>query len=186
MPPPIQPDSQLWGSAPFFKDLFTRPLTSLVAFFFALSTIQDPGSLTVVHSGVPDPCAAIAGRVWVNASEVRACFASFQVDLEEKANVGAIYNSPYLLFFLLRLTSSPITRFYPLVLGSSTSTHPPITRSGPPSRLALTFSGISSTTSSGSKRPISRMISSSTLMFHALSRSCATATPGISTAVTIV
>ena len=98
MPPPIQPASQFWGSAPFFKDLFTRPLTSLVAFFFALSAIQDPGLLTVEHSGAPDPCAAIARKKWVAPSEVRACFTSFPVDSVEKASVSAIYDPPYLQF----------------------------------------------------------------------------------------
>ena len=98
MPPPIHPDSQLWGSAPFFKDLFTRPLTSLVTFFFALSAIQDPGLLTIEHPGALDPCAAIADKKWVAPSEVRACFTSFQVDLVEKANVGANRDPPYLPF----------------------------------------------------------------------------------------
>ena len=110
MPPPIQPGSQFWGSAPFFKDLFTRPLTSLVTFFFALSAIQDPGLLTIEHSGALDPCAEIAGRDWVNASEVRACFTSFQVDPVEKANVSAIYKPVLPAVPLHLLTSSPITR----------------------------------------------------------------------------
>jgi hypothetical protein len=39
-------------------------------------------------SEVPDPCAAIAGKVWVPPQDVRACFVSFDVDPEIKANVN--------------------------------------------------------------------------------------------------
>ena len=92
MPPPIQPDSQLWRSALFsFKDLFARSLASLVTLFFALSALPNPGLLTVNHSGAPtDPCAAISGKKWVAPSDVRACFTSFKVDKVEKDNVSAI------------------------------------------------------------------------------------------------
>ena len=35
-----------------------------------------------------DPCAAIAGQEWVSPKDVRACFSSFPVDPEIKANVS--------------------------------------------------------------------------------------------------
>lgn len=48
-----------------------------------------------------DPCAAIAGKKWVAPKDVRACFTSFQVDPEIKANVSYWYPQ-YLVLFLTR------------------------------------------------------------------------------------
>ena len=96
MPPPIPPDSRLWGLALSFKDLFVRALASLTTLFFALSAIPDPDLLNIKHSGEPDPCAVISGQKWVAPSDVRACFTSFEVNQVEKANVGGTYSSPYL------------------------------------------------------------------------------------------
>ena len=97
MAPPIQPDPQLLGSAASsFKGLFARLLAPLATLFFALSSISDPGQLTVQPLERPDPCAAIAGKEWVAPSDVRACFTSFKVDPVEKENVGANYNLAYL------------------------------------------------------------------------------------------
>ncbi len=42
---------------------------------------------SAVVSRASDPCAAIAGQKWVAPKDVRACFTSFKVDPEIKANV---------------------------------------------------------------------------------------------------
>ena len=172
MAPPIQSDPQLLGSAvSSFKDLIARLLAPLATLFFALSAIPDPGQLTIQQLGAPiDPCAAISGKKWVAPSDVRACFTSFKVDPVEQANVSADYDLPCRPLSRHLLTSFPITRLCPLALGSLTSIHPPITRSWPPNRFPLTFTRISSATWSESMGPITRTTSSSTLMFHALSR----------------
>ena len=107
MAPSIQPDPQLLGSAvSSFKDVFARSLASLVTIFFALSTIPDPGQLTIQDSGGTDPCAAIAGKTWVAPSDVRACLTSFKVDPVEKASVSASHNLRYLSF------SRPLLTFF--------------------------------------------------------------------------
>lgn len=45
------------------------------------------GQSGVAKSAQADPCAAIAGQVWVSPEAVRACFESFPVEPEIKANV---------------------------------------------------------------------------------------------------
>ena len=75
--------------------------------------------------------------------------------------------------FLLPLfvfTSSPIIRLSQLPSGSSTSTHPPTTRSRLPDHSLPTSMKISSRTSSESTRPSTRTILTSTSTFCVLSR----------------
>ena len=50
---------------------------------FVLAALAALGSATA-----SDPCAAIAGKKWVAPKDVRACFTSFKVDPEIKANVS--------------------------------------------------------------------------------------------------
>ena len=165
----LPPDPQLWGlSVLDLRDMFTRSLASLVTLFFALSALPGLALPSIKDARAPDPCAAIAGKKWVAPSDVRACFTSFQVDPAEKTNVGGDCSLPYLLLSVF--TSSPIIRLSRLPLGSSTSIHPPTTRSRPPNHSLPTFMKISSSTSSGSTGPSTRMTSSSTLTFRVLSR----------------
>jgi len=68
--------------------MFARSLASLVTLFFALSALPGLALPSINHARALDPCAAIAGQKWVAPSDVRACFTSFQVDPDEKTNVG--------------------------------------------------------------------------------------------------
>ncbi|GJE90953.1 hypothetical protein PsYK624_071000 [Phanerochaete sordida] len=49
-------------------------------------------SFGVLESGAADPCATIAGQKWVSPAQVRACFTSFKVDPELKANIVDVVN----------------------------------------------------------------------------------------------
>lgn len=61
-----------------------------VAAALALAAGQSAAEEIVnLSSRAADPCAAIAGQKWVAPQDVRACFTSFKVDPEIKANVRA-------------------------------------------------------------------------------------------------
>ena len=163
-------DPQLWGSSVLhLQDMFASSLASLITPLLSLSAL--PGlclpNIENAQASI-DLCAAIAGKKWVAPSDVRACFTSFPVDPDEKTNVGGNYSlpSPSLSVF----TSPAITRLSQLPLGSSTSTRPPTTRSGPPSRSLPMSMKISSATSSESTVPDTRTILSSTSTLRVLSR----------------
>lgn len=48
------------------------------------------GEIVALDARAADPCAAIAGQKWVAPRDVRACFTSFKVDPEIKANVRGL------------------------------------------------------------------------------------------------
>ena len=96
MAPLLPADPHLWGpSVLHLRDMFARSPAPLVTLFFALSALPGLALPSIKNARASiDPCAAIAGKKWVAPSDVRACFASFQVDPDEKTNVGDNYSLP--------------------------------------------------------------------------------------------
>ena len=67
-----------------------------------------------------DPCSAIAGQEWVAPADVRACFTSFKVDPEVKANVSVVY---IFLWFSRIFTALDFVRLWTLSIRPWHFTH---------------------------------------------------------------
>lgn len=57
------------------------------AFVFAAIHLWNAATASELVTKAADPCAVVGGQKWVAPSDLRACFTSFPVDPEVKANV---------------------------------------------------------------------------------------------------